>query len=314
MSEKVPEELKEFVFRDIWEADEFGITKSQAFKKNKNNDPISLINVYQKWKSSNIPDAERWEYAMKSYDRYPCFNQNDDYDRKTGESYLYYKCTGDGHCYFKITADVLTGPNAVIKIQSQKGKREMVDLSESNNKMLKSALELFCSVVYTAGNFCPVMKNPGGGSDTCWYKLSKYLNCDDPSDIEYVFCKDPSTRKGVNNDQMTRSPSDMFKMFHDEPDRKEIIKRLMLMDYYKDRGYSKLVIDQTPAEIWKDGKGVEDYIKMLELLSLLIVKRGIRIYYRNRIGKERFETYAKALIDERKEEIKKRESNKTTHV
>ena len=273
MSEKVPEELKEFVFRDIWEADEFGITKSQAFKKNINNDPISLINVYQNWKSSNIPDAERWEYAMKSYDRYPCFNQNDDYDRKTGESYLYYKCTGYGHCYFKITADVLTGPNAVIKIQSQKGKREMVDLSESKNKTLKSALELFCSVVYTAGNFCPVMKNPGGGSDTCWYKLSNYLSREEFSkkestDIEDVFCK-KLTRKGVNNDQVTRYPKDMFIMFHGNPSRKEIIKRLMLMDYYKDRGYSKLVIDQTPAEIWKDGKGVEEYIKMLELLVLL---------------------------------------------
>ncbi|GEM_PF-6863690 len=308
MSEKVPEKLKEFVFRDIWEADEFGITKSQAFKKNKNNDPISLINVYQTWKSSNIPDAERWEYAMKSYDRYPCFNQKNRYDRKTGESYLYYRCTGACNCYFKITADVLTGPNAVIVLKPKPPKKETwIYLNKSENEELKSALELFCSVVYTAGNFCPVMKNPGGDSDTCWYKLSNYLSREEFSkkestDIEEVFCK-KLTRKGVNNNQVTRYPKDMFIMFHGNPSRKEIIKKLMLMDYYKDRGYSKLVIDQTPAEIWKDGKGIEDYIKMLELLSLLIVKRGIRIYYRNRIGKERFETYAKALIEERKKEL-----------
>ena len=308
MSEEELKKLKEFVFRDIWKSEEFGIKNSKAYKNRTDNDPISLIDVYQRWKSSNIPDAERWEYAMKSYDCYPCFNQNDDYDRKNGESYLYYKCTGDGQCFFKISADVLTGPNAVIKIQSQKGKREMVDLSESKNKTLKSALELFCSVVYTVGNFCPVMKNPGGGSDTCWYKLSKYLNCDDPSDIEYVFCKDPSTRKGVNNDQMTRSPSDMFKMFHDKPDRKEIIKRLMLMDYYKDPGYSKLVINQTPAEIWNDANGVKDDMEMLELLSLLIFKRGIRIYCGNNLRKihlnERGLTgFAEKLIEERKKEL-----------
>lgn len=314
MSEKVPEELKEFVFRDIWKADEFGITKSQAFKKNKNNDPISLINVYQTWKRSNIPDAERWEYAMQSYDRYPYFNKNDDYDRKTGESYLYYKCNGCGQCYFKITADVLTGPNAVIIIKPKAQKKETwIYLNKSKNEKLKSALELFCSVAYTVGNFCPVMKNPGGNSDTCWYKLSNYLSREEFSkkestDIEDVFCK-KLTRKGVNNDQVTRYPKDMFIMFHGNPSRKDIIKRLMLQDYYNDSDYEDLAITKTPLDYWNDGE--DEYIKFLNKITKLIIKRGIRIYYQNDLRGKNIDKMTDKLFDKR---MKQLERNKYIYV
>ena len=269
-----------------------------------------MIDEYQKLNLER--DAERWEYAWESYEHYPYFDGNTNYNRnnkgkdKDKEYYLFYRCTGVCQCYFKITADVLTGPNAVIKIQPQKGKREMVDLSKSKNEELKSALELFCSVAYTVGNFCPVMKNPGGDSDTCWYKLSNYLSREEFSkkestDIEDVFCK-KLARKGVNNDQVTRYPKDMFIMFHGNPSRKEIIERLMLQDYYKDSDYEDLAITKTPLDYWNDGE--DAYIKFLNMITKLIIKRGIRIYCQNDLSGINIDEMTDKLFDNRMKQLK----------
>lgn len=302
--------LEEYVFTDIWEAHEFRIVKNKLLKKKAGITPIDLIDEYQKLNLER--DAERWEYAWESYEHYPYFDGNTNYNRnnkgkdKDKEYYLFYRCTGVCQCYFKITADVLTGPNAVIKIQPQKGKREMVDLSKSKNEELKSALELFCSVAYTVGNFCPVMKNPGGDSDTCWYKLSNYLSREEFSkkestDIEDVFCKN-LTRKGVNNDQVTRYPKDMFIMFHGNPSRKEIIERLMLQDYYKDSDYEDLAITKTPLDYWNDGE--DAYIKFLNMITKLIIKRGIRIYCQNDLSGINIDEMTDKLFDNRMKQLK----------
>lgn len=297
--------LEEYVFTDIWEAHEFRRVKNKLIKKEAGITPIELIEEYQKanWER----DAERWEYAWESYEHYPYFNQKNGYDRKTGESYLYYRCSGFGQCYFKITADVLTGPDAVMILKPKpKAKKETwIYLNKSENEELKSALELFCSVAYTVGNFCPVMKNPGGDSDTCWYKLSNYLSREEFSkkstDIEDVFCKN-LTRKGVNNDQVTRYPKDMFKMFHDNPSRKEIIKRLMLQDYYNDSDYEDLAITKTPLDYWNDGE--DAYIKFLNMITKLIIKRGIRIYCQNDLSGINIDEMTDKLFDNRMKQLK----------
>ena len=49
--------LEEFVFRNIWEAQEFRIKKNKVLKEKAGIDPISLVNIYQKWKKDR--DAER---------------------------------------------------------------------------------------------------------------------------------------------------------------------------------------------------------------------------------------------------------------
>lgn len=299
--------LEEYVFTDIWEAHEFRIVKNKLLKKKAGITPIDLIDEYQKLNLER--DAERWEYAWESYEHYPCFDGNTNYNRdKDKEYYLFYRCTGDGHCYFKITADVLTGPDAVMILKpKQKAKKETwIYLNKSENKELKSALELFCSVAYTVGNFCPVMKNPGGDSDTCWYKLSNYLSREEFSkkestDIEDVFCK-KLTRKGVNNDQVTRYPKDMFKMFHNNPSRKEIIKRLMLQDYYNDSDYEDLAITKTPLDYWNDGE--DEYIKFLNKITKLIIKRGIRIYRQNDLRGINIDKMTDKLFDKRMEQLK----------
>ena len=303
--------LEKYVFTDIWEAHEFRRVKNSLIKKEGGIDPINLIDVYQKLNLER--DAERWEYAWESYEHYPYFDGNTNYNRnnkgkdKDKEYYLFYKCSGDGHCYFKITADVLTGPDAVIILKPKAKKETWIYLNKSENEELISALELFCSVAYTVGNFCPVMKNPGGDSDTCWYKLSNYLSREEflkneSTDIEDVFCK-MLTRKGVNNDQVTRYPKDMFKMFHDKTDRKTIIERLMLMDYYEDSEYSKLVIDQTPTEIWNEG--VDEYIKFLNKITKLIIKRGIRIYCQNDLRGINIDKMTDKLFNKRMKQLKR---------
>lgn len=300
MGEEYFNELYEYVFRDIRSSAAFRIELEKTENAEDNNNPIKMIGTYQSWKKkkNQIPDAERWSYALDSYKQYPFFyNNKDSYNRSDGESYMFYKCSGKGNCWFKITADTLTGPNEILT--PNKG----TDLSKEDNTDLKDALELFCSVVYTVGNFCPVMKNPGGskGSDTCWYKLSKNLICDEFGDIEEVFCR-RLERKGVNNDLSNRHAENMFNMFHDNPNRKTVIERLMLMDYYSDPDYKKLIIDKTPNAIWNEGKGVNEYIDMVNLITLTIIKRGIRIYPENDLSGINIDKLANKLIKEKKEE------------
>ncbi len=296
MGEEYFNELYEYVFRAIRSSVAF----RRELEKPKNaegyDNPIKMIRTYQNWRKRNnqIPDAERWSYALDSYEQYPFFYKNVSYDRRDGESNMFYQCNGKGKCWFKITADTLTGPNEIL--EPHKG----TDLSKEDNTDLKDALELFCSVVYTVGNFCPVMKNPGGskGSDTCWYKLSNNLICDEFGDIEEVFCR-RLERKGVNNDLSNRHAKNMFNMFHDNPNRKTVIKRLMLMDYYSDPSYEKLIIDKTPNEIWNEGKGVNEYINMVNLITMTIIKRGIRIYKQNDLRGINIDKMAVKLINEK---------------
>ncbi|MBR4494676.1 MAG: hypothetical protein IKP14_08175 [Clostridiales bacterium] len=248
LNEKELEELAKFVFSDISQDDKYKNLKNK-YKDTK--DPIEL---YHK-KSKSTPDAERWTYALNSYKYYNCF-KNYDYDYKNG--FMFYKD-------IKITADVLTGPDEIIELAIKK-----------HNLNSSVPLKLFCIVAYTPGNLCPVMKNPGGrrgaagGIDTCWYKLAKFLKPNETlNSIETAFGKEGN----ASNNLRSRCANQMFCLFPGDKLCPTIIKKnLMLDDYF----------DDSIKEEWKVPSTIEDsgeYVKFMEQCTLLIVKRGIRIYY-----------------------------------
>lgn len=291
MSEKVPEELKEFVFKDIRSADEFN---SVLIKRGGRIDPVEMIDAYRKMKKER--DAERWDYALNSYELYyKCFGDRSRYQFDRNDHFLYCQCSGTCRCYIKISADLLTGPKEIVDCAIALDKQK-------KNEELQSALRKFCSVAYTVGNCCPVMKNKGGskGVDTGWYKLKKYLDPVKKYDgIEYVFCRKKG--RGVINDLSNRVADNMFVMFPEKLYGKEIINRLMLADYY-DPEYLKLTKPQDYA------KDVKAYIDFLNKITLPIIKRGIRIYCGNNLRiihlNERGLTgFAEKLIEERKKEL-----------
>ena len=287
MSDVKKYSLSEFVFRDI-RADKRYQNLEKKYGTPK--DPVGVIDLYNK-KSPGTPDAERWEYALESYKQYPFFSYR--YELDTKEGLIYYKCSGSCNCSVKITADMLTGPDEII---------EHAKSLKLNNR---ASLKLFCSVAYTVGNCCPVMKNKGGrrgddgGVDTCWYKLDKYLKPDKKyPDIENAFCKSLS-KKGANNDLNTRNADNMFAMFPEPFYRKDIIRNLMLEDYYYPDG--KLKISTTPKNF--ADSGADEYEKFLNDISALIVKRIIRIYYKNDLRGKNIEKLAGNLIREKLKEL-----------
>ena len=290
MSEEELKKLKEFVFRDIRI-----IENTEKIYKIKTKEAINLFEQYKdKVKIyrcvmreiyATDPDAERWEIAFDSYlNNYRFLGDKNGY-KKDSDNYLwYYKKT-------KITADVLTGPKDFIRIAEKliNGQKAAKEKKEE----LKSSLEMFCSVAYTVGNCCPVMKNPNADGDFCWSKLASFLN---PAKLDKL---DGLLVAEWENDIRKRNATNMFAVFPDNLSEREIIDKLMLTDYF-DKNYN-LIKKPTLKECEK--MEADDLITLLKDVTKLIIKRGIRIYYRNRIGKERFETYAKALIEERKKEL-----------
>ena len=126
----------------------------------------------------------------------------------------------------------------------------------------------FCSVVYTVGNCCPVMKNPRSGGDTCWYKLENNHKCGESDKLSRILKQD------WDKNPNPRSAENMFAIFPEEVPGRDIIDRLMLNDYYDD-DYN-LIIKKTPQEY--ANLGIDAYINFLRLVTTLIIKRGIRLY------------------------------------
>jgi hypothetical protein len=272
--------LEEFVFRDIRleESTRKDYRKDvQAVLEKYKTVPVKKVTEYQ-WIMSvkydqRYPDAERWEFALESYTNYPKFWDNNHLISKS-ENLIRYNG-------IRITADTLTGTKEIIDCSNKAIEKET---DNKKKQELQTALKKFCSVAYTAGNCCPVMFNPSPNAinipaDTCWHKLKKYIVPGEkyPS-IEY-FSQIELNYRGRKPD----SNDNMFAMFPEEKlSGKEIIKRLMLQDYYKDPDCKELLFTQTPLEIWNKGvDGVDKYIIFLNDISKLIIKRGIRIYYRN---------------------------------
>lgn len=280
MSDINLEELAEFVFKDIRQDKRY---KNLEKKYKDIKDPIDL---YHK-KSKSTLDAERWDYALDSYQNYP-FLCNEEYEVNKKDSLIYYKCSGSCNCRIKITADMLTGPEEIIEC----AKKHELGKSDSLRK--------FCEVAYTVGNCCPVMKNKGGrrgekgGVDTCWYKLEHFLDVhkEYPA-IEEAFCS-----HGVINDLNARDANNMFAMFSDKVKGEEIIKRLMLEDYYNNGSLNKEL--GVPSEIRED-----KYEEFLILITTLIIKRGIRIYKENNIEGINLDQLTEELLTKKKEELAK---------
>lgn len=270
--------LTEYVFRDIrvvkcrsnsFKAD---VKKELANKR----DPIEKVKKYQeimgKKYNHKKPDAERWTIALDSYKNYPCFIDRDEYSIEDG--YLHYVHKG-----FKInvTADVLTGPSEIIKPAEA--------LGLENHEALKE----FCSVAYTIGNVCPVMNNGYDGDDTCWHKLKAFIE----RGKMYTGIEDAGWPQYVSR----RKYKDIFAVFPEELTGEKIVDRLMLNDYYDDDDYN-LIITDTPAQ--RASKGVDEYIDFLRLVTTLIIKRGIRIYYKSKVDNLNLDKLADELINEKK--------------
>ncbi len=274
---KERKELSEFVFKDFREDEKFKRLKvKQNIDKSASVDPVEAINIYHK-KSKSTPDAERWDYALDSYKEYKCFEK--DYEKKNG--FLFYKD-------IKITADVLTGPNEIISLAKQCGKCD------------SDSLKLFWSVAYTAGNLCPVMKNPGGrkgkegGVDTCWHKMERFLY--PKATIRKISSAYLDSKGKIINHLGRRTAENMFCLFPDELKQAEVINNLMLNDYDDDYDDYKVSLD---IERFKTGTELLDYY------SRLIVKRGIRIYYnsKKKIDDLKLNKLAEELINEKKKEL-----------
>lgn len=265
MSEEELEELAKYVFKDIRIIDK---CRSDSYKHRvkedirKSDDPVDSVRTYQKIMGVDYkhikPDAERWSIALDSYKRYPCFC-GDEY--VISSNYLRY----ENKININITADVLTGPSEIIS---------PVENLLSKEKNLKEALDEFCRVAYTIGNVCPVMKNGYDGDDTCWHKLKAFIELGK----EYTGFEDAGWTQNVSK----RKYKDIFAVFPEKLKGEELVERLMLTDYYDDN--YNLIINETPQE--HIAKGVDKYINFLSLVTTLIVKRGIRIYYKNKLPED----------------------------
>lgn len=274
MSEGELEELAKYVFKDIRIIDK---CRSDSYKHRvkedirKLDDPVDRVRKYQEIMGVDYkhkkPDAERWSIALDSYKRYPCF---------CGDEYVitsnYLRYENENKIKINITADVLTGPSEIIS---------PVEDMLSNNESLKEALDEFCRVAYTIGNVCPVMNNGYDGDDTCWHKLKAFIE----HGKEYTGITDAGWAQNVSK----RKYKDIFAVFPEKLKGEEeklkgkvLVERLMLKDYYDDN--YNLIINKTPKEFYD--LGVDEYIIFIRLVTTLIVKRGIRIYYKNKLPED----------------------------
>lgn len=332
MSEEELKKLKEFVLRDIrilddkQETPKYQLVVSNAIKGAMTYfNPVKTVKLYQFFMEElvegNKVDAERWKIAIDSYKYYPCF---EGYSFKNDYlSYTSLETDASPKTEIVITADILTGPKEIIECAEKIPNKEH---TKEEKTALLNALKSFCSVAYTAGNCCPVMKNKGGsgGVDTCWYKLQHCLNSGTNKSIDsiidvYKKANNGKDKKRNINNLKTREVCDfesdkqdeaktgyeipMFGMFHEALTGKKIISNLMLYDYFDK---NELRIKEKPQE--KADEGIDKYTEFLDLLTTLIIKRGIRIYCKNKLrdihlNERGLDKFAKKLIEERKAEL-----------
>lgn len=238
----------EDVLRDIRREDNDYI--SACYDKQYNSmPPKEKIEEYYSCKRQR-PDAERRQYALESYFRYPLINAENGYYK---ENDFIYFCNNKKS--IKITADLLTSPSYYIKNDEKICKEKHIGIDIRN---------AFYKSVYTIGNCCPVWKNPGIGSnainDNIWYKLDKCFKGMKKDDIL-------SSKKIIENNLNRRKAEQIFQIFNVNKKQYQIIKGLYFQDYYN---YKWNLRFKSPSP---DELSSEYIIAIIKL----ILQRGYRI-------------------------------------
>ena len=298
MSEKELKELADYVFSDARLDDEFEeLTKKIQEEQNLR----KKIDIFQK-KPKSIPDVERLKVAFESYKKYKFFSKLEKIKKRPDHNYFFnYKGVW-------ITADLLTGPSRILA-QAKK----LIDDNQSRKEEIDSALDLFCSVVYTIGNCCPTMKNPHSSinpeikknkdwDDSCWWKLNYCLKLN----ARYTGIEN----EGWDDNFNKRDSEKMFAVFPDNLTGKEIVDRLMLNDYYEGK---RLVVSPIAQGKNEDNEEyINRFIDLMKAYTFLIVKRGIRIYKENNIEGINLDQLTEELLTKKKKELAKSCTSQTS--
>lgn len=254
------DEIIKYVLCDVRREDNDVIEFWDKLPSYEEMDYRTKVDLYHKL-SEKRPDAERRQFALESYLNYPFTKDNDDYS--ICDDYIFYVSQNSK---IKITADLLTGSKEIIECADTIRN----NCNDEQEKLLDNMISIFCSVIYTRGNCCPILKNKGGrkgkigGIETCWYKIGKFIDVDKTYvGLSSVTC----------NNLRRRTANDMFAVFPKNVKGREIVEGLLLRDYY-DKNYVLLGLGK-PNNISK----AEDYIFFLSLCVKLIVQRGVRIYF-----------------------------------
>ena len=228
------------------------------------------------------PDAERWEYAIKSYQKYPyfkdwgittdksgfpiiCFSDWDAIVDKSENPDLHQKVAETEKVF--MAADLLTNPNPIIAFYNSCPK-------EKRSVLLQQAYFEFLNVSYTVGNFSPVWFNPSTGTDrndTIWYNLAQHLQ--NVNELKGIFNQSPEMYKGLTERKKGESCFEV--MFSSTSNKKEVIDALLLQDFFNDGK----IINQgyTIPSVFSSQKDIDAFEKCLEYAVTCIISRGYRI-------------------------------------
>ncbi len=238
------------------------------------------------------PDAERWEYAIKSYQKYPyfkdwgittdksgfpiiCFSDWDAIVDKSENPNLYQKVAETEKVF--MAADLLTNPNPIITCYNSCPK-------EKRSALLQQAYLEFLNVSYTVGNFSPVWFNPSTGrgnrNDTIWYKLVRHLQLVD--EFKGIFNQSQEKYKGLA--ERRKGGSCFEVMFSSTSNKKEVIDALLLQDFFND---GKIINqDYIIPRVLSSQESVDAFEKCLEYAVTCIVSRGYRILAKSNPNEE----------------------------
>jgi hypothetical protein len=245
------DKIIQYILMDVRREEDDVISFLDSRSKYDNMTPKEKIDLYRRLQT-NRPDAERRQRAMESYLNYPAIKDK-------------YSVRGDFLCYNEsilITADLLTGTKGIISRANK--------FKEEESKVLRA----FYTVAYTIGNCCPVMKNKGGrtgkagGGDTCWYKLSKFI------DVNQTYSSITNLPEQEKKDLRSRGADNMFMIFDKDMTGIELVENLLFQDYYgKSNGTITLIENRNLNKI----ETSKDYLEYIEMCTKLIVQRGMRI-------------------------------------
>lgn len=242
------------------------------------------------------PDAERWEYAIKSYQKYPyfkdwgittdksgfpilCFSDWDTIVDKLEYPKLHQKVNQAGMVF--MPADLLTNPNPIITCYNSYPKEKRCD-------RLQQAYLEFLYVSYTVENFSPMWFNPSTGrgnrNDTIWFKLDNYLLQVD--ELKGIFNQSQEKYKGLAERKRrgeNKEKSSCFDvLFKSTSNKQEVIDALLLQDFFND---DKIISNyEIPSALTEEE--IDKFEKNLITTVKCIISRGYRILAKSNPNEE----------------------------